>query len=553
MTVWEDVQTALQNFWNWLTSTTGSVSAQFTDTLGELGSWLFGGLKWLADQIYNAWTYFSRWLYSGLTWLGDRLKEGYEAIAQWISSGLQWIGSGLSWIGQQLYSFGQWLWSGIVWTARTVANVIEGFINWVWERLVGAYNSIVSYLASWVKGINDFLNDWIKALRQKFTNVVIVNTTLPALFKSFDMFIEGKYKEGIIGIFTSPFVGAITGYMADIVIPRPHSERIMFFPEFLFPTLTYTPITIEKPEMPTVPPTTEIPTTPMYPPSVGYRPIVEKANIAYTSYDIIVQGVRLGEKLCKAVTEYSIELSEVLISELTNKAITEYDLITALFETRELVSKAVDEVETILRAGTFITKTNFAGTTYDILVSSISGLHKYNYTRTLYDAYISTITKLSGVSKAGTEVVLLPSIGVAITTTPSTQVVVETYMPQELPQYQEGTGTSYEIEVIHPSSSIAYTSKVGTSYEIGGTVVVAMVEAVIYLGTTEYKKVETTNPFSEDFVIQGRLVVKYEPEEAMFEDWYISAGSSGEQSGGTTYIYARATNNVGTSYNVELT
>jgi len=524
MTTWQEVQTALQNFWNWLTSTAGSVSAGFTDTLGELGSWIFGGLKWLADQIYNAWCYFSDWFYSGLKWLGDKLKEGYEAIAQWISGGLQWIGSGLSWIGQQLYSFGQWLWNGIVNTAITVANTIEGFINWVWEGIVNVYNNIVNYLASWVKGVNDFLNDWIKALRQKFTNMVIVNTTLPALFKSFDMFIEGKYKEGIIGIFTSPFVGAITGYMADIVIPRPHSERIMFFPEFTLPTLTYTPITIRKPEMPTVPPSTEIPTTPMYPPSVGHRPVVEKANIAYTSYDVIVQGVRLGEKLCKAVTEYSIELSEVTISELTNKAITEYNLITALFETRELVSKAVDEVETILRAGTFITKTNFAGTSYDVLVSSISGLHKYNYTRTLYEAYISAITKLSGVSKAKTEVTLLPSIGVAMTATPSTRVVIESYMPQELPQYQEGAGTSYEIEVEHIQSYTACTSKVSTLYELGGNVLIAVVEARIYLGSTEYAKVETTNPFSEDFVIQGIVVSKSEPEEAMSEDWYIEVG-----------------------------
>jgi len=141
---------------------------------------------------------------------------------------------------------------------------------------------------------------------------------------------------------------------------------------------------------------------------------------------------------------------------------------------------------------------------------------------------------------------------VAIVTTPSTRVVIETYMPQELPQYQEGTGTSYEVEVIHPSSSIAYTSKVGTSYEIGGNVVIALIEAIIYLGATEYAKVEMANPFSEDFVIQGTQVSKSEPENAMFEDWYISAGSSGTQSGGTTYIYTRATNNVRTSYNIEL-
>lgn len=549
MVTWEDIQTALTDFWNWLTGVGGGL----TDSLGELGSWLYGGIKWLADQIYNALTYFSNWLYHGLTWLGDKLKEGYEAIAQWISGGLQWIGSGLSWIGQQLYSFGQWLWSGIVNTAITVANTIEGFINWVWEGIVNIYNNIVNYLASWVHGINDFLNDWIKSLRDKFRDLVLVNTTLPAIFKSFDMLTEGKLKEGLLGMFISPFAGAIASELVDIVVPRPSSERIMFFPEFLFPTLTYTPITIEKPEEPTVPPTTEIPSTPMYPPSIGYRPTVEKSNIAYTLYDIIVQGIRTKELLSKVTTEYEIELSNVFTWETTNKAITDYHLWTTVFQRVEKINKATTDFIVISELGTCITKVNYVGTSYDILVSGITGLHKYSYVGTSYDAYVSPVTKLSGLSKAKTEVTLLPSIGVAIVTTPSTQVVVETYMPQELPPYQGGTGTSYEIEVIHPTSSLVSTNRVGTSYEIGGTVEIALIEAIIYLGTTEYKKVETRHAFSESFTIQGVQVSKSEPEYAMFEDWYISAGLSGTQSGGTTLTTVRATNNVGTSYSVELT
>jgi len=520
MTVWEDIQTALTDFWNWLTGVGGGL----TDSLGELGSWLYGGLKWLADQLYNAWTYFSNWLYSGLQYLSDRFKEGYEAIAQWISGGLQWIGSGLSWIGQQLYSFGQWVWNGIVNTAITVANTIEGFINWIWESIVNIYNDIINYLASWVQGINDFLNDWIKSLRSKFKDLVLVNTTLPAIFKSFDMLTEGKLKEGILGMLISPFAGAIAGELIDVVIPRPSSERIMFFPEFLFPTLTYTPITIEKPATPTTPIPTEIPSTPIYPPSIGYRPTVEKSNIAYTLYDIIVQGIRAEELLSKIATEYSIELSNVFVEELTNRAITDYYLWTTVSQKLEKVSKAVTDFVIVSGLGTYITKINYIGTSYDILVSSISGLHRYSYARTLYDAYVSPVTKLSGLSEARTEVTLLPSIGVAIVTTPSTRVMVETYMPYELPQYQEGTGTSYEIEVIPPAGYRVSTNKVGTSYIVGGTVEVALIEAIIYLDTTEYAKVEMTNPFSEDFTIQGVEVSKSEPENAIFEDWYISVG-----------------------------
>ena len=520
MTVWDDIQTALTDFWNWLTGVGGGL----TDTLGEFGSWLYGGIKWLADQIYNAWTYFSDWLYSGLQYLSDRFKEGYEAIAQWICGGLQWIGSGLSWIAQQLYAFGQWLWNGIIWTAITVANAIEGFINWIWEGIVNIYNDIVNYLASWVHGINDFLNDWIKSLRDKFKDFVLVNTTLPGIFKSFDMLTEGKLKEGLLGMFISPFAGAIAGELVDVIVPRPSSERIMFFPEFLLPTLTFEPIVIDKPPEPPTPPPTEIPTEPIYPPPVGYRPIVEKSNIAYTLYDIIVQGIRTKDLLSKVATEYEIELSNVFTQEITSKAVTDYYLWTTPSKEVEKVNKAITDFAVISELGTYITKTNYVGTSYDISVSSIKGLHKYSYAKTTYDAYVSPITKLSGLSEAKTEVTLLPSIGVAIVTTPSTQVVVEAYTPTELPPCQGGTGTSYEIEVIHPTSSLVSTNRVGTSYEIGGTVIVAMVEAIIYLGATEYAKVEMANPFSEDFVIQGRQVVKYEPEEAMFEDWYISVG-----------------------------
>jgi len=523
MATWEDIQTALTNFWNWATGLVSSIPNVFTDTLGELGAWLYGGIKWLADKFKEAWDNFANWFYQGLKWVGDKIKEGYEAVAQWISGGLQWIGSGLSWIGQQLYAFGQWLWNGIVWTARTIAGALESFVNWLWEQLVNIWNFIVDLIKSWVASLNDHLNDWIKSLRDKFKQFVLINTAIPAQFKSVDLLVEGKLKEGLLGMFLSPVAGAVLGELLDVIVPRPASERVIIFPEIEVPTITPSGIVIEKPEIPITPAPTELPTTPMYPPAVGYRPTIEKTNVVYTSYDIIVQGIRARELLSKAVTEYSIELSEVLISELTSKTITEYDLITALFETRELLSKAVAEVETILRAGTFITKTNFAGTTYDILVSGISGLHRYNYARTLYDVYVSAITKLRGISKAGAEVSLIPSIGVAIVTTPSTRVVIETYMPQELPQYQEGTGTSYEIEVIPPEAATR-VNKVGTSYTIFGVINIALTEAIIYLGETEYEEVQIVCPFNESFAIQGIEVSKSEPENAMSEEWYISIG-----------------------------
>ena len=384
MTTWDDIRTAIQNFWNWLTSTTGSVSAQFTDTLGELGSWLFGGIKWLADQLYNGLTSFGNWLYSGLSWIGDKLKEGYEAIAQWISGGLQWIGSGLSWIGQQLYSFGQWLWNGICWVARTVASAFEGFINWIWERLIGVWNDIVNRIKSWIAGINDFLNNWIKALRQKFTNIIIVNTTLPALFKSFDMFVEGKYKEGIIGIFASPIVGAVAGYVADAIIPKPQTERIMFFPELEIAPLTYSPITVEKPSKPATPPPTKIPIEPIHPPPIGYRPIVEESNSVKTQYEVYVQGVQVVSKFNSVKSQYDIILQKVTEISKSNSVKSQYEIRATTPIEVSKSNSVKSQYGTILQEVKEVSKSNLVESQYDIRATTPLEVSKAERVESVY-------------------------------------------------------------------------------------------------------------------------------------------------------------------------
>ena len=391
MTVWEDIQTSLNDFWNWLTGVGGGL----TDSLGELGSWLYGGIKWLADQLYNAWTYFSNWLYSGLQYLSDRFKEGYEAIAQWIRGGLQWIGSGLSWIGQQLYSFGQWVWNGIVNTAVTVANTIEGFINWIWESIVNIYNDIVNYLASWVQGINDFLNDWIKSLRSKFKDLVLVNTTLPAIFKSFDMLTEGKLKEGILGMLISPFAGAIAGELVDVIVPRPSSERIMFFPEFLFPTLTYTPITIKKPTTPTTPIPTEIPSTPMYPPAIGYRSIVEKLNLISSRYEIYTQRAKTAQKYNSISSMYGITLQRVTEVSKVNLVSSVYRTIsTAPIEVSKS-SSVESQYETFQSLPIEVSKSNLVKSMINILTSYGGKVPKVNSISSVYEIISATPVKVS--------------------------------------------------------------------------------------------------------------------------------------------------------------
>lgn len=345
--------------------------------------------------------------------------------------------------------------------------------------------------------------------------------SLPATFKAFDGFVANPSIKTFLGMAIAPVSGAILGELIDALIPRPQSERVMVFPEIDIPTLEYTRIIIEKPDVPTTPAPTEIPTSPMYPPAVGFRPVVEKVCGAATEYEVLHTLLRIRELVSKVATAYELALTSVLQIESANKVSAEYEKAVTEFITKEALNRTVTEFEIVSMMGTYITKTSYAGTSYDLLVSSLSGLHKYSYAKTLYDAYVAAVTKLSGISKVGTLVSLVPSIGVAITTVPASQVEVEAYMPQEAPPEEGGAGTSYEIQVVHPSSVISQTNVVGTMYEIGGTVEIALIGAIIYLGGVEYRKIETKHAFSEAFVIQGIVISKSEPENAIFDDWTI--------------------------------
>ena len=402
MVTWQDIQTALTDFWNWLTQTTGEVTAKFTNTLGELGAWIYGGFKWIGDSFKEAWDNFTNWLYNGITWLANKIKEGYDSLAQWISGGLQWIGSGLSWIGQQLYSFGQWLWNGIVWIARTVASAIEGFINWIWQHIVDIWNDLVNFVKGWIKGINDYLNSWIKSLRDKLKHLILINTTLPSLFKSFDVLSEGRIKEGFLGMVVSPFLGAFATEIIDAIMPRPQSERIVFFPEFEFPSLSPIQIVIEKPEEPSTPPTTEIPKEPIQPPSIGYRPKVLYRNIAITKYTITVETQKPKtfeiSKLNTISSHYNFNFENVslikqlnLVSNLYNINVIQPNNVVSYNTIGSHYKNVVVSNPTITVHNT-INSNNIAGE-YISIIKELKESKVGSADTTLYDKYIITNIK----------------------------------------------------------------------------------------------------------------------------------------------------------------
>jgi len=402
-----DLIGAVENLWNWMTG----IGQTFTNTLGELGSWLFGGLQWLGDKFKEAWDNFTKWLYEGLKWIADRLKEGYEALAQWISGGLQWISSGLSWIGNQLYNFGQWIWNGILWVAHQVTSIVENFFNWLWSQLVNVWNTIVGFVTGWISSINDYLNLFIKSLRSKLKQFIIVNTTLPAIFKAYDTLVENPSIKGLIGVVAAPFTGAILAELVDAVIPKPQSERVIIFPELNIPTLSMTAIAIPRPPAPEMPSFEQAITNIITPTITGVvTGLIEKENSVRTEYEIIKATVATVEKECSVSTEYEVtaiagisaEVESVIASELyvipiagievakESSVSTEYECFLPQIIEKLLESLVKSEYEVSSLYGLEIIKQNSVSTEYEITGTAIATIEKENLVVTGYETTVET-------------------------------------------------------------------------------------------------------------------------------------------------------------------
>jgi len=323
MTIIEStVTTALQDIWNWLQGLANPVE----DSLGTLGTWIAAGIQWLADKIHDAWTWFANQIHGAITWLADRLHDAYNYLANWVGSGLQWIGAGLSWIGQHIYAFGQWIWNGLCWIARTAASAVENFINWVWKHIVDIWNWIVDTIEGFINAMNDHINSWLESARDKFVRMIMVNTTLEAMFGGIDALKQGNIKGGVISLFGAPLAGIFVSSIADAIVPRPHTTKVMVFPTLSLPKMSYSQIAVEKPPIPTKPSPTQIPKFPITPTTGGYVPKISIPNYVESGYVVALETVtgtikKVGNT---AFSDYFITIKLPKVVQKGNNAMSDY-------------------------------------------------------------------------------------------------------------------------------------------------------------------------------------------------------------------------------------
>jgi len=270
MVSWDDIVNAIQGFYNWLTR----IGAGFTNTLGELGSWIFGGFQWLGDRFKEGLDTLGKWFKDAINYIADQLYNAYNTLVSWISPAIQWIGSGIAWIGQNLYAFGQWLYNGIVWVANTVWDFISSGINWIMQQLSNIWNAISNGISSIVGSFNSSFNSWIKGLRSKFKQLLIVNLTVPTTISAFEELVKQPSIKKFLGLVLAPITGAVVAEIVDKVIPTPSSEQVNIFPPFSLPSWTWTSFSPTKPEYLTAPSVSPV-TSPVTPivtsvTSIGY-------------------------------------------------------------------------------------------------------------------------------------------------------------------------------------------------------------------------------------------------------------------------------------------
>jgi len=337
MVTWSDIVKSVEGFFEWLQE----LGAGFTDSLGELGSWLFGGLQWLGDRFKEAWEYLADWLYNAIVWLANKLKEAYETLATWLAPAIQWIGSGLSWIGQNLYNFGQWLYNGVIWVANSVWELIISFVNWILEQLASAWNTIVSFANSFISGFNQSFNNWVKGLRAKFKQLMLVNMTIPTTMNAFEKLVEKPSLKGVLGIISAPFISAVAVELLDAIVPTPESETVLIFYPFELPMWEYARYSPTRPEYLTPPESVGT----ILPPAIGFRPLVElEASVG-------------------SVVEY--ELGFVVTREFESSVASQYEVVTGVTEEVELEAVAGVEAESMSSFGALIELEDYVSSEYE--------------------------------------------------------------------------------------------------------------------------------------------------------------------------------------------
>jgi len=407
MTIWDQVQQAISDFYGWLSG----LGAGFTDTLGELGSWISQGLSSLGAWLNEA---FNR-LKEGLEWLGSKVVEAYN----WLAQGFNWlagqIGAGLTYIATGLQNIGQWIWNGIQWIGQQAVNALQSLWNWIAQQVINVWNWIVERVEGFVNEINQWWTNFVKSLRDKFKYLIIVNLTIPLMWRSTEKLIEDPSWKTFGAWIASPFVGLIAGELMDVLVPRPSSTIIQLFPPLKLPTWDYQPIEVPIPPTPTPPPTVKPATLP----TVGYTPIQESVNSIKLLYDvrvvypyirIITNSIKIEpttEVLTPIYTTITNSISGVGSIVYSGYELAEQKLLVGIYDTyfvptivdvyRDIYLKTV--VEAVVSPIYEVSRTNRIIVVPDVKVELLPYAESVNSLKTIVDIIVDTETILERVNR----------------------------------------------------------------------------------------------------------------------------------------------------------
>ena len=284
MGILEDIQSALQNAWNWFSG----IGASVTDALSGIGAWIYQGIVYLSN-----------------------------IFGQWISSGLSWIGSGVAWLGQQLYNFGQWLWNGLLWLGNAIVNAFRAIFEWIYGIATNAFNTFLSWAGGFVNFFNTWITNIILGFRSKLKQLIAYNITMAGIEKTVSSFFTEPSLKKLGGFILAPLAGAFIAEIVDKLIPTPSTEPLQIFPWFTAPAISVTPIAVPEisvPEAPSIGSWQNFGVgTGIQPPAYGGYTTVKQLNETGNTVSITVAGVEYSTVRSGAGNTVSVSTVEQYI------------------------------------------------------------------------------------------------------------------------------------------------------------------------------------------------------------------------------------------------
>jgi len=307
-----EIINGLNNLWNWLSQ----IGANISDSVVQAYSWLYSSLSVFGEKIKEAFNSFGQFIYNGLNWIAQNFYNAYEWLSNRINEGLKWICDGITWIGTQIYNFGNWIWNSVIGFIKWIWEGIQSIINYIWSIICKTWNELIDFINEWIMYINKLLNNWFLSLRRKFTNFIVVNLTLPTMFKSFQKFILYPNWKNLLSTFSIPILAPILGRLVDSVIPKPQSEFVIFFPPLKLPKLDKEELYIPKPnELPSPP----IDVIPPRPPTDQIQKICRNYIKSKINVDLVNSNILFSNN--KIISRINLNLLEKSKLKFNNKII----------------------------------------------------------------------------------------------------------------------------------------------------------------------------------------------------------------------------------------